>query len=228
MTKEFSKLEKHINYEFKNIELLETAMTHRSYVFEHKIQIKDNQRMEFLGDAVLELIVSERLFNDYPNMLEGDMTKIRSALTRKEAFVKIAEEIQLGIYIRLGKGEKKQGGATRPSTLCDAFESLIAAIFLDSDYKKTYNVFWPLASDAYQNALKLLAAYNPKGQLQELTQAKFASIPEYVVKDIKGPEHIPEYVVSVSIKGKEIAFASASNRKDAETKSAFLALQKLI
>ena len=127
-----------ISYKFNDIDLLKEAMTHKSYAVEYNLKY-DNQRLEFLGDAVLELITTERLFKQFPNEQEGRMTKMRSAMVCQQAFVKIALFLNLQDSIRVGRGELLGGGTTRNSTLCDAFEALAGAIYMDSDYKKRKN-----------------------------------------------------------------------------------------
>eukprot|EP00826_Nyctotherus_ovalis_P026515 TRINITY_DN20702_c0_g2_i1.p1 TRINITY_DN20702_c0_g2~~TRINITY_DN20702_c0_g2_i1.p1 ORF type:complete len:154 (+),score=1.29 TRINITY_DN20702_c0_g2_i1:482-943(+) len=132
--------QKQIDYKFKNINLLKTALTHSSYANEMQGKIKNNERLEFLGDAVLGIIVSDHIFNNCPKLPEGDLTRIRASLVCEKALFKFAMKIELGNYIKLSNGEKNSGGNKRPSILSDAFEALIAAIYLDGGMEETKTV----------------------------------------------------------------------------------------
>jgi ribonuclease-3 len=213
-----------ISYKFNDIDLLKEAMTHKSYAVEYNLKY-DNQRLEFLGDAVLELITTERLFKQFPNEQEGRMTKMRSAMVCQQAFVKIALFLNLQDSIRVGRGELLGGGTTRNSTLCDAFEALAGAIYMDSDYKKANEVFLPLFDILFPNPDSMLEFTNPKGALQELTQSKSNTpIPKYVVENKEGPDHDCVYSVAVFLNEQKIAVGTGRSRKAAEFEAAKNAL----
>ena len=224
MEKSLRLLSEAISYEFDNKNLLKEAMTHRSYAVEYKLKY-DNQRLEFLGDAVLELIVTERLFKNYPNEQEGYMTKIRSAIVCQPAFAKMALFLNLQDSIRVGRGEFIGGGTTRNSTLCDAFEALAGAVYMDSDYKRTNAVFSPLFDIVFPQPESMLDFNNPKGALQEFTQSKsHAPMPKYVVESKEGPDHDCMYSVAVLVHDKKIAVGKGRSRKAAEFEAAKNAL----
>ena len=227
MEKSFRLLCEALSYNFNDINLLKEAMTHRSYAVEFKLDY-DNQRLEFLGDAVLELIVTERLFKNYPDEQEGRMTKMRSAIVCQPAFAKMALFLNIQDCIRVGRGECNAGGATRNSTLCDAFEALAGAVYMDSDYQKANAVFSPLFDAVFPEPEAMLVFNNPKGALQELTQRKpHSPVPKYVIESKKGPDHDCIYSVAVFLKDKKIALGQGRSRKAAEFEAAKNALSFL-
>lgn len=227
MSKDISILSRNINYKFNDIKLLNESMTHKSYSVENNLDY-DNQRLEFLGDAVLQIIITEYLYTLYPEEQEGRLTKMRSALARQEAFAKLAEKFNLQDFVRMGKGEIKTGGTTRNSTLCDAFEALAGAVYLDSNLEQVEKIFKPLLKDVYPDPMKLVNHINPKGVLQEYTQQHCKSeTPEYVVEKKTGPDHDCVYTVAVSIKGKIIGRGNGKSRKTSEMNAASNALEAL-
>ena len=213
------KAEPAIGHVFNNKKLLIAALTHPSYAAEQKLKVEDNQRLEFLGDAVIELIVTTRLFSLYPDKQEGELSKMRSAVTNQKCLADIARAMQMTESVILGKGEKRAGGADRPSTMCDVMEAVTAAIYLDAGYSAAEKFFWDAAKKCGVNLEKAVSSFNPKGALQEYTQNKFHKLPQYRVDSIEGPEHCPVYNVSV-IFGEEVLCAeSANSRKEAESKA---------
>ena len=224
--KEINSFKQVLDYEFRDKKLLKEALTHKSYASEKKLKY-DNQRLEFLGDAVIETVLSEYLFKMYPNYQEGKLTKIRSAIVRKESLAKMASNLGWGDFLRLGKGEKNSGGAAKLSSLCDLFEAVIGALFLDSGYDTVKSFITELIDKEFPNPDKLLDVNNPKGDLQEFTQQKFGCIPKYELIESAGPDHDPVYTYKVVINGKEIATGSAGKKKKAESLTAELALKKL-
>ncbi|MEA2011807.1 MAG: ribonuclease III [Verrucomicrobiota bacterium] len=223
--KKIIELEDRIKYTFKKKDYLVRALTHKSYLFESDDLDKDNQRLEFLGDAVLEFLVSVFLFKKYPDAREGELTKMRSSMIANSALVKIAESIDLGDYLFLGRGEDNQQGRGRASSLGDALEALIAAVYLDSDFETAGNVFLYIGKSLFENIEKLQLSQNPKGTLQELLQGKYGILPEYKVISVQGPEHAPSYKVALFVDGKECAEAIAGTKKEAEMKAAFIGLE---
>ena len=216
---ELSNLESIIGYEFKNRSLLKTAMTHRSYAAERKLQT-DNQRLEFLGDAVIEIIVTEYLFNLYTEKQEGELTALRSALVQKNTLARLARTIHLQDFIFLGKGEIEAGGNTRASTLCDAFEAVIGAVYLDSDLNIVRALLLSVLTNVFPQPNSLLEELNPKGLLQEITQKKWSLKPEYKIREATGPQHDIIYVIDAYIDGKLYGTGKGKNRKSAESAAA--------
>ena len=166
------KVQRKIGYTFRNQELLKEALMHRSFATEHNIKF-DNQRLEFLGDAVLQIIVTEHIFKRYPQFSEGDLTKIRSALANQSALAMLARRIDLGDALMLGRGELETGGNMRESTLSDTMESLLGAIMLDSDLDTARDIFLKILAQEFPEPSRMLRDLNPKGALQEYTQRKY-------------------------------------------------------
>ena len=179
----------------------------------------DNQRLEFLGDAVLEIVLTDYLFRLYPDCDEGAMTKIRSALVREPALARLARKLELGEYLLVGRGEKESGGAGRDSTLADLFEALLGAFYLDAGFEAVKEFITGMFSTEYPDPRSLLHTINPKGLLQEYSQARWAHPPVYTVLRTTGPEHQPVYEVEVSLRG-YVAFGRAASRKQAESSAA--------
>ncbi len=224
MANQLSKLESIIDYKFKDRTLLRKAMTHRSYATERKIPT-DNQRLEFLGDAVIEIIVTEYLFKLYPEKQEGELTALRSALVQKNTLSRLACKIHLQDFILLGKGEIEAGGSTRISTLCDAFEALIGAIYLDSDFNTIRAFLLPILINVFPHPDSLLLELNPKGLLQEATQKKWGMKPDYKIRESIGPQHDIIYVIEAYIDGKLYGIGKGKNIKSAESAAAKATLQ---
>lgn len=197
---------------------LEEAMTHRSYAVENNLDY-DNQRLEFLGDAVLEIILTEYLFNLYPDAPEGEMTKMRSALVREPALARLARKLRLGDYLRTGRGEHDAGGADRDSTLADLFEAVLGAFYLDAGFDAVRDFMLKLAQEEFPDPRSLLTTLNPKGLLQEYSQRRWGTTPEYSVLHTSGPEHLPIYDVEVRLRG-FVAAGRAASRKHAESEAA--------
>jgi len=220
------KLQNTIHYTFRNPELLKEALTHRSFATENNLPY-NNQRLEFLGDAVLQIILSEFLFHRYPDYQEGDMTKLRSALANQDSLAGFAREIELGNAILLGHGEIGLGGNLRDSTLSDAMEALIAAIMLDSSIDNAKEFFLKLMLSKYPEPSILLKHQNPKGELQEYTQSCLGCQPCYKVISQEGPDHHPVYTIEVSIRGTPVAKGEACKRKTAESLAAQAVLEQI-
>lgn len=226
MTSDPVKLQRTLGYTFRNPALLKEALMHRSFATENNIAY-DNQRLEFLGDAVLQIILTEYLFRRYPDFHEGDLTKLRSALANQDTLALLARDIDLGSALILGRGEIECGGSLRDSTLSDAMEALMAAIMLDSSQEKVREIFLELLGKRYPEPSKLLADLNPKGTLQEYTQQTSGCQPEYKLLSITGPDHNPCFEIEVRIHGRPIATARANKRKIAESMAARAALEKI-
>ncbi len=227
MTEDTTAFQERLGYRFNDESLLLTALTHPSFASEQSPVPPDNQRLEFLGDAVLQLVSSEMLFETYADMREGKLTKVRSALTKESALVQFARRLELGLCLLLGKGEMRAGGGDRPSNLADAFEAVLAAAYLDGGLPAARTVCRPLIASLLSDPAALLATENPKGALQEHTQEALQMTPVYEVVTVSGPEHRPDFQVRVLVDGEEVACASAGSRRGAERRAAELALAKL-
>lgn len=223
MKSDLTKLQRILGYEFKDIQLLKEAVMHRSFASENNLKY-DNQRLEFLGDSVMQIILTEFVFEKYPDFAEGMMTKVRSAMADQSSFAHLARLLCLGEFIMLGKGEIECGGADRDSTLSDAFEALVAAIFRDSNLETTRDFVLRLINEAYPDPVALLSTKNPKGALQEYCQLHFGRFPHYTTLSIVGEDHDPLFTVQVEIGDIVLAKSSAKKRKVAEGAAADEAL----
>lgn len=218
-------LEERLGYKFRNSLLLGEALTHPSLAYESAKPHFDNQRLEFLGDAVLQLILTQHLFETFPGFAEGQMTKLRTRIVSRPALEKFAKKIRLGDYLLLGRGEESSGGRSRSSTLADAYESVIGAIYLDSNLETVRDIVLShckaeLKIDDEDDPLER----NPKGQLQELLQQFDLPGPSYTVIDESGPDHDKTFVSVVSWNGAELAKGKGSSKKISETAAAKNAL----
>jgi ribonuclease III len=226
MIKLIEKLESYLNYSFKNENLLKEALTHRSFTTENSVNY-DNQRLEFLGDAVVQIIVTDYIYNKYKDKSEGELTAIRSALVKRESLAELAKSIKLEDYILLGKGEADAGGNKRDSVLCDAFEALIGAMYLDSDIETCRKLLLHLVKKVFPELDSITKNLNPKGYLQEITQKIYSEKPKYKVKESFGPEHDLTYIIEVSLNEKVLAVGKGKNIKAAEKSAALDAIKKL-
>ena len=215
-------LEKTIGYVFKNKAFLKQAVTHSSYANEQKIRKNgDYERLEFLGDAVLELISSEFLFKQYPDMSEGKLTKLRSSLVCEPALAQSAKEIDLGSYMLLGKGEESTGGRFRESITSDAMEALIGALYLDGGYQVAGDFICKYILSDIENRVLF---YDSKTVLQEIIQTKPNQKLIYELIDEIGPDHSKEFVVEALLNGRKIGFGQGKTKKAAEQKAAYEAI----
>ncbi len=194
------------------------ALTHRTYAVEHALNY-DNQRLEFLGDAVLEIIQTEYLFRLYPEAPEGDLTKMRAALACEASLGAWARRLGLGSYLRIGRGERDSGGAERESTLADLFEAILGALYLDCGMAAARQFVLELLEADNIDPARRLADANPKGKLQEFSQRRWGVTPEYKMLRISGPRHRPFYEIEARLK-KYTAVGHGSSRKAAESMAA--------
>jgi ribonuclease-3 len=186
-----------------NPSLLQRALTHRSYVNEHPDAIEDNERLEFLGDATLDFIAATWLYNRYPEMDEGDLTRLRSSLVRTEQLADFARDLDLGQGLRLGRGEEASGGRERAALLCDAFEAVIGAMYLDVGFDEVFRFLEPRLVKAANAALEDESLLDPRSQLQIWAQAEMGVTPQYETVDSFGPDHQREFLVEVIV-GQEL------------------------
>lgn len=225
MPGDIEKLKKQLGIIFKTPRLLKEALTHRSYAVENKLSY-DNQRLEFLGDAVLEIILTDYLYRLYPEADEGVMTKMRSALARQDTIAQLARKMELGSYMYIGNGEMSSGGADRDSTLCDLFEAVLGACYLDQGMDFSRRWLLKLLTVNLPAPHRLLPGLNPKGTLQEYTQHKYGHPPVYTVLSVDGPEHSPVYTVEVTMNDKK-AVGKGGARRLAEFAAAADMLQMI-
>ena len=215
-----------LGYQFKNSSLLVQAMTHPSRASEHRNEPADNQRLEFLGDAVLQVILTKYLYCSLPDDAEGSLTKIRASLVSKPALALCAQRLGLGEYLRLGKGEEGTGGRERDSNLADAFEALLGAVFLDGGLAQATEVTMRLMDEDLRDLSGYEDISNPKGRLQEELQAIRRESPVYRVLEEEGPDHLKEFRVEVLWNGTPLGRGGGSSKKNAETAAAQDALER--
>lgn len=222
-------LQKHLSYSFRKLNLLNQALIHKSFVNETADQhLEDNERFEFLGDAVLDIIISHILMENYPHYTEGDLTKLRSALVNDTSIANLARNLQLGDFLLLGKGEESTRGRYKNSILADTYEAVLAAIYLDGGFKKVFSV-------VNRHFKEILIAANNgslhhrdfKSQLQERTQSIFRATPHYTLIRETGPDHNKSFTVQVAVHRKLLGRGSGSSKKAAEQKAAQEALLTL-
>lgn len=215
----FNELESIIGYTFNNKNHLRLALTHSSYANEKGMaRTSYNERIEFLGDAVLELLSSDYLYRSYPDMMEGNMTKLRAKLVCEEALAASAREINLGTFLMLGKGEEVTGGRTRDSILSDAFESLIGAIYLDSGIEKAKDFINRFVLNDIENKTLFV---DSKTTLQELVQSRFRQSVTYKVISESGPEHNKQFEIAAFIGDRQMASGIGRSKKSAAQNAAY-------
>lgn len=219
-----SQLEEKLEYQFKNRQLLATAMTHSSYANESKGRAVCNERLEFLGDSVLGIVVADYLYKNHPEMPEGDLTKTRAALVCEKALCKFSTQLGVGDHLLLSNGEKHSGGRTRPSILADAFEAIIAAIYLDSGMEEARKFILrfiiPAIQTQKQNTFK-----DYKTMLQEIVQQNPGEQISYVLVGESGPDHKKHFTVEVRLNNNVIGRGGGKSKKEAEQQSAREALE---
>jgi ribonuclease-3 len=219
---QISELEKSLGYQFEDKKLITEALTHRSYKKD-----ANNERLEFLGDAVMDLIVGEYLFYLFPKAEEGTLSKLRAALVNEDSFTRLAERLNLGKYLYLSPAEENNNGREKPSILSSAFEAVIGAIYLESGFETSKNVALKLLKKEFPiiTPEELLKDY--KTTLQEITQAHFGVVPEYRLIKASGPDHKKEFEIGVFIRDKEYAVAKGKSKKTAQQEGARLTIEML-
>ncbi len=213
---------------FNDPELLQQSLYHRSYLNEAPDrEIESNERLEFLGDAVLGLIVSEKLYRDYPALSEGHLSQLRALLVRWDALAQAAERIDLGSYLVLGKGEELSGGRKRPSNLAGAFEALIGAAFMDGGMAKARKLVLKLLKPDFDEIAARGVTADSKSELQHVAQTRWHQIPEYRMISSEGPDHAKLFTVDVSVGEQVLGRGQGRNKKQAELNAARQALETL-
>jgi len=216
--------ENEIGYKFKNIELLKTAFTHTSYAHENKIQ--SNEKLEFLGDAILEFIVSNYLYKNYSKLKEGEMTKVRATVVCEKSLHKIALKFQFDKLLYLGKSEKLSGGNHKPAILADSVEAVIAAIYIDAGLEKAEQFILENLKNSIEEASKNVGKKDYKTVLQEELQKHGTVKIEYTIIREEGPDHDKTFVAEVRCDGKYLATGEGSTKKEAEMEAARQVLEK--
>ncbi len=219
--------ERHSGLQFDNRALLQRALTHHSYVNEHPEAGEDNERLEFLGDAVLDFLSGSWLYGRYPHAAEGELTKLRSALVRTETLAEFARKLELGQYLRLGRGEEEGGGRSRPLLLCGAFEAVTGALYLDRGEAAARHFAEPMFEALLATLDQEELPPDPKSRLQEWAQSKLGQTPHYRTANESGPQHLREFTVEVLI-GDELVGSGIGRSKNAAAQgAAAAALQRL-
>ena len=218
---------KRLNLPFKDYFLLTRALTHRSYLNENKDAIEDNERLEFLGDAVLDFMVAEWLYNHYPEKPEGDLTRLRAALVHTDQLAYFARKIDLGLALRLGKGEVQAGGRDRTTLLCDAFEALIGALYLHGGIPAVNTFMVPLLVDVVDVIFQNHMDDDTKSRLQEWAQGQGFASPKYILVAEEGPDHVKTFEMEVRIGNNPFGRGIGPNKQSAEKAAAKEALVSL-
>lgn len=221
------RLQRGIPYHFTQVKLLTSALTHSSYANERQGGVEHNERLEFLGDAVLELCISEELYRRFPDTREGELTAMRSRLVNQETLAALARSIGLDTCLILGKGEESQGGRERDSLLSDAFEAVLGAVFLDGGFEAAQQAVRELFAGLWPEQAGKGKTKDAKSRLQEATQELFKERPVYLLLDSRGPEHDKTFTVRLVLPDKTEFIAEGSSVKRAEQTAAHVALRAL-
>ncbi len=222
-----SEFQTRLGYKFRDEGLLRLALTHPSIAHEDNAPVPHNQRLEFLGDAVLQLVLTQELYEKFPTFDEGPLTKARAKLVNRRALAERALALDLGAHLILSRGEEMHGGRERPSALADVFEALLGAIFLDGGFEAASKFILSEFGAAFGELGEFPGIENPKGELQELLQARSSKAPEYHVVSAVGPDHDRVFECTVEHEGVELARGSGKSKKIAESNAAMAALKKL-
>jgi ribonuclease-3 len=223
-----SQLQTVLGLKFKDHSLLQQALVHRSYLNEaHVPGLESNERLEFLGDAALGLIVSQKLCADFPHLNEGDLTQLKAALIRWETLAQAAERLSLGDYLLLGHGEKLTGGQQRPSNLARVFEALVGAVLLDSGLRKTRALVLRCLKPELTQMAAGKVALDSKSRLQQLAQARWQAMPSYQTVAAEGPDHAKVFTVEVLVGDRTVGRGRGRSKKEAESRAAQQALKAI-
>jgi ribonuclease-3 len=221
-------LEQKLGIAFRDKSLLHRALIHRSYLNEHPaFPLEDNERLEFLGDAVLDFVTGEYLYHRFPELREGPLTSLRSALVRRETLARFARQLDLGRYLLMGHGEEESGGRERSATLCGAFEALAGALYLDQGLDSLQDLLEPLVGPEVAHILRNETHKDAKSLLQEMAQARMHRTPRYVTVDAKGPDHAKTFTVQVTIDGVVYGEGYGPSKQHAAQVAAQDALERL-
>jgi ribonuclease-3 len=222
MKKKLINLQKRLGYQFENQNLIAEALTHKSYKKPY-----NNERLEFLGDAVLDLIIGEYLFSKFTSLPEGDLSKLRASIVNEKGFEKLGRILELGECIYLSTAEENNKGREKSSLLSNAFEAVVGALYLEAGLEKTNSIVLPILESAYPKIDLETIFRDYKTTLQELTQASQGITPEYITEQSFGPDHQKEFEVSVNVHGEQISKALGKSKKEAQQNAAMIALEIL-
>lgn len=224
-----AEFQKKLGYLFKDLSLLRMALTHPSVAHEQGpgVTVHHNQRLEFLGDAVLQLVLTKELYSRFPAYGEGPLTKARAQLVNRKMLADHGKRLNLGKYLELSRGEEISGGRERQSSLADAYESVVGALFLDSNYDTAREFILREFNDVFGELRALPTIDNPKGELQEMLQGQFNEAPQYKLEATTGPDHDRVFECAVQFRNVELGRGSGKNKKEAESQAALMALLKL-
>jgi ribonuclease III len=220
-------LEVALGYRFRDRRHLETALTHRSFANEQAEPIAHNERLEFLGDAVMSLVVGHFLMERFPNWSEGELSKARARLVSEAGLADLAQSFDLGSHLRLGRGENRTGGRTKPSLLADTTEAVVAALFLDAGFDATQDVLRRWFSGRIASVEFRLRARDAKTALQELVQGAHRHTPTYALLEATGPDHEKRFTVVLCVEDRPVATGTGHSKKDAEQNAAAALLARL-
>ena len=224
---DYDELQTRLGYTFRDPALLRLALTHPSVAHEQGMPLQTNQRLEFLGDAVLQLALTRELYEKFPAFGEGPLTKARAKLVNRRSLAERARQLGLGRYLIVSRGEELSGGRERPSALADTFEALLGAIFLDGGFDRAREFILGQFLTAFGELSGIPILENPKGELQELLQAYSSEAPHYHVISTSGPDHDRVFVCTVHHAGQELARGQGKSKKAAESDAALAALTRL-
>lgn len=218
-----------LGVEFHNLDLLTQALTHRSFVNEYdgEEEVRDNERLEFLGDAILDVVVADMLFKKFPDVSEGELTQLRAALVKTESLAFLATQFKLGEYLRIGRGEENSGGRERPNNLCRGFEAVIGAMYLDGGFRTVEAFIMPSLLELLDYVLENNLHIDARSELQERTQATLSITPNYRVAGADGPDHAKEFHVEVTLGDVVIGLGIGTSKRAAAQEAARVALQHL-
>ncbi len=227
-TIDYKKIEDNIGVIFKDKKFLGIALTHRSYLNENRGQdLSNNERFEFLGDAVLELIISEYIFNKYPTKAEGELTSIRSSVVRTESLAQESRNLGIGQYLKMSKGEQDSGGKDKDYLLANTYEAVLGAIYLDQGLEKCKEFVKRTLFNKIDEIVKNELYIDPKTEAQELIQAQRKTTPKYIVLNEQGPDHDKIFTVAIEINGKRETIGKGSSKQKAEEDAASKIITKL-
>jgi ribonuclease III len=223
---QLAELERALHYRFHRVELLNQALTHKSYVHEQREPAQHNERLEFLGDAVLGLVISDHCYGRFADLAEGELSKLRASLVNDGNLARIARRLELGSYLLVGRGEELTGGRAKASLLADTLEAVLAAIYLDSSWAEVYQVVLRCFQEDLDTVLHG-GHKDYKSDLQEYTQEKFGCVPTYIVVREHGPDHEKVFEVELAIRGQLQGLGAGKSKKEAEQDAARKVLEAL-
>lgn len=224
-----AKLQRKIDYDFKNLQLLKEALTHKSYIKSSTCpSLNSNERLEFLGDSILGLVICEFLYKKFPDKSEGDLTKLKAGLVNEATLSHIGRNLGLGEFLYLSPDEEKSGGRERPSLVADGFEALIGAVYLDGGLEAISRLIGSQILTRFRELADDKQNFNYKGELLEYLQALGWGMPEYQIEEAVGPDHQKRFTISAMAKGEKLGVGEGASKKEAEQKAAKMALEKLL